>query len=409
MSPEAVTSLRIADFTYHLPEEKIALVPLEKRDASRLLFYNRGHMENRAFTDLPSLVQPGSMLVFNNTRVIAARLMFKKPTGARIEIFCLEPQGLPIEQALHAHGTVEWQCMIGGASKWKPGQVLSHVFVLEDRQVHLTATYIRKEPDHFIIRFEWEPRQFDFSEVLREAGAVPLPPYIKRKPEELDEERYQTIFGIHEGSVAAPTASLHFTPAVLEKLAAKQVQQSFVTLHVGAGTFKPVKSETIGEHQMHGEVFTVNRQLIEDLVNAENVIAVGTTSLRTLESLYWLGVQITHSPPYNHLEVHQWDPYTSAPETSCEAALQNLLHHLTQTGKDELQCRTSLIIVPGYRFRIVDELITNFHQPQSTLLLLVAAFIGDDWKRVYDHALENNYRFLSYGDSSYLRPGETQL
>jgi len=394
--------IRIADYTYTLPEEKIALFPIAKRDDSKLLVYKSGKISNSRFYQLPEHLPPHATLVVNNTRVIEARLLFKKPTGGVIEVFCLEPHDTGIEAALRSEGTSTWRCLVGGASKWKRGQVLNK----EMPEGRLTATYVGQEPDHFIIRFDWEPAHQIFAEVLHQTGAMPLPPYIKRAAGADDSSRYQTVFARADGSVAAPTAALHFTDETFAALAQKGIHTAPVTLHVGAGTFKPVKSETIGEHPMHAEHFQVSQATLRQLLAAEDIVAVGTTSLRTLESLYWIGLKLIQGvflPDQEELELNQWECYDlDSAGVSYKQSLSALLQHLHQKGQELLFCRTSLIIVPGYEFRSAIALVTNFHQPQSTLLLLVAAFIGEDWRKVYEHALEQEYRFLSYGDSSLL-------
>jgi S-adenosylmethionine:tRNA ribosyltransferase-isomerase len=404
MKPEEI---KIDAYTYALPDDRIAAFPLSKRDDSKLLVYKSGKIADDHFYNLPKYLPSNSSLVINNTRVIEARILFQKPTGGVIEIFCLEPTDGTMEQALAQTGTVRWNCMVGGASKWKRGQVLHKN--LPSGAV-LSAYYIDKLPEHFIIGLEWQPATNPFADILHEAGAIPLPPYIKRAAQHEDATRYQTIFGQEQGSVAAPTASLHFTPGVFGALAQKGITPCPVTLHVGAGTFKPVKSETIGEHQMHAEHFHVSKETLQQLAGATHIVASGTTSLRTLESLYWIGVKMLrkHYDTTGELELGQWECYELQEEAITYAeSLQALLHYLAQLGETVLYCRTSLLIVPGYRFRSAAALVTNFHQPQSTLLLLVAAFIGADWRKVYEHAMENDYRFLSYGDSSLLFRMET--
>lgn len=394
--------IRIENYTYHLPDRRIAAFPLAKRDDSKLLVYKSGKITEDHFYNLPQHLPHATTLVVNNTRVIEARILFQKPTGGVIEIFCLEPTDLTIEQALAQTGTVRWNCMVGGASKWKRGQVLQKK--LSD-ELTLSARYIDKGVDHFIIRFEWTGINQSFAEVLHLAGAIPLPPYIKRAAQTEDASRYQTVFAAQLGSVAAPTAALHFTPEVFSALAQKAIHTAPVTLHVGAGTFKPVKTETIAAHHMHAEHFHVSKSTLQQLLGANIIVAVGTTSLRTLESLYWIGVKLLQNFGLSEgeLELGQWECYDlDTGNISYKNAITALLTHLIQTGEELLYCRTSLIIVPGYRFRSAAALVTNFHQPQSTLLLLVAAFIGADWQRVYDHAMNNDYRFLSYGDSSLL-------
>ena len=393
----------IKDYTYELPHNRIAEFPLEERDKSKLLVYKNAKITDDQFYNLPQHLQPGTTVVLNNTRVIEARILFQKQTGGVIEIFCLEPYQQSIEQAMQQKEKAVWKCLIGGASKWKTGQILQKSFSSSD-QFHLFAKYIDKKEDYFLIGFEWQPSQLSFVEVLHATGAIPLPPYIKRSAEKMDSERYQTVFSKHEGSVAAPTAALHFTQKTFEELKVKNVRVDYVTLHVGAGTFKPVKTETIAAHQMHSEPFAVKKELIERLITSEKIVAVGTTSLRTLESLYWLGLKIKQTAT-DEFELGQWEAYELDQQygnVSYKESLQNLLSWMKTHDANEIHCKTSLIIVPGYQFKIPAGLITNFHQPQSTLLLLIAAFIGEDWKKVYQHALNNDYRFLSYGDSSLL-------
>ena len=393
-------AIKIRDYTYELPAYKIAEFPLTERDGSRLLVFRNGHMSDLRFRDIVDLIPADALLILNNTKVIEARLHFQKPTGGVIEVFCLEPHLLSIEEALQRKSSVQWKCMIGGASKWKPGQVLNKTIQIKNGNLTLEARYITKETDNFVIEFSWNQSLY-FAEVLHAAGAIPLPPYIKRAAEEIDGDRYQTVFAAEEGSVAAPTAALHFTDELLQQIKQK-AEVDYVTLHVGAGTFKPVKSETIAEHQMHGEPFTVTKTLIESLLKHQTIVAVGTTSLRTLESLHWLGVKLlTHK--LNNWNLEQWEAYDLMKEKiTAKESLMALLNWMNDNGTNEMHCRTSLIIVPGYPIQIPNALVTNFHQPQSTLLLLVAAFIGEDWRNIYQFALDNNYRFLSYGDSSYL-------
>jgi S-adenosylmethionine:tRNA ribosyltransferase-isomerase len=391
----------IEDYTYALPNERIAHHPLMQRDAAKLLVYKSGKIRDDHFCHLPSHLPADSLLILNNTKVIEARMLFQKKSGGMIEIFCLEPYEQSMEAALQQQGCSRWKCLIGGASKWKPGQVLEKELVIEEKKVLLQATYQGKLEDSFIIQFEW-PSEFYFVQVIHVAGAIPLPPYIKRSAENIDSERYQTIFGKHEGSVAAPTAALHFTEEVFQQLEQKNIRREFITLNVGAGTFKPVKTASIAAHQMHGEYFTVTKAVIEKLMTAGNVIAVGTTSLRTIESIYWMGVKLLKGAIAKEWTLDQWEVYQLDGTVDYKEALRAIVDWMDRNNMSQLHCRTSLLIVPGYRFKIPSGLVTNFHQPQSTLLLLVAAFIGEDWKKVYQHALENEYRFLSYGDSSLL-------
>jgi S-adenosylmethionine:tRNA ribosyltransferase-isomerase len=397
-------NIAISAYNYELPADRIADFPLAERDQSRLLVYKAGAISDHSFHDLPDQLPEGATLILNNTRVIEARVLFQKPTGGLIEIFCLEPFEQTIEEALAASLKVQWQCLIGGASKWKNSQLLEKQIVMEHSTVTLTAKYIRKETGSFIIEFSWQA-PYSFAEVLHAAGAIPLPPYIRRKATAEDSERYQTIFGSREGSVAAPTAALHFTPAVFQNLSAKKISTEYITLHVGAGTFKPVKTETIGAHAMHREPFTITRDVISRILASTEIIAVGTTSLRTLETLHWLGIKLMDGQANEGWELGQWEAYElekKYPGISFRESLNALLAWMEKNHRSALNCQTSLMIVPGYLFKIPTALVTNFHQPQSTLLLLVSAFIGEDWKKVYAHALQNNYRFLSYGDSSLL-------
>jgi len=403
MKKEAL-NIFIKDYDYNLPHKKIAEFPLKERDQSKLLVYQDDEVVDDYFFNLPQYIPDESTLILNNTRVIEARILFQKPTGALIEIFCLEPFHQTIEQSLSSTENVQWLCLIGGASKWKHGQILQKEIVINGESVHLNAKYVNKQADSFIIEFSWQT-DHSFAEILHAAGAIPLPPYIKRNVTEEDKERYQTIFGNHDGSVAAPTAALHFTKKVFQNLSEKNIDTEYITLHVGAGTFKPVKTETVAEHEMHKEPFTVSIDVLKKIIASKKIIAVGTTSLRTLETIYWLGAKLINKLIEEEWTLQQWEAYdlekNYSPVTT-EQSLKALVNWLEENHQTELHCNTSLIIVPGYQFKIPQGLITNFHQPQSTLLLLVSAFIGDDWKKVYQHALENNYRFLSYGDSSLL-------
>ncbi len=400
--------IAIADYTYNLPDGRIALHPLTERDASRLLVYRAGVIEESAYRHISNYIPEKALLVFNDTRVINARIRFTKPTGGGIEIFCLEPYEAISEYAtvMNRQDSVVWKCMIGGASKWKDGPLIKSITV-DDTQVELKAQLVEKLSDAWVARFSWMPETFSFAEIIQCAGEVPLPPYIKRKGETADTERYQTIYAKEEGSVAAPTAGLHFTERVFEELAAKQIDRAFVTLHVGAGTFKPVKAERMQDHEMHAEWIEVTAATIQTLRNKlqDGIIAVGTTSLRTLESLYWLGVKAALHPESAKLELNQWEVYDAAmneAQLPAGGALEALLQWLDARGQDHLFTQTRLLIMPGYRFRMVKALVTNFHQPQSTLLLLVAAALGPDWRKVYDYALDNGFRFLSYGDGCLL-------
>ncbi len=398
--------ISISDYSYDLPAEKIAAYPLAQRDASRLLIYQNGKIIQDIYRNIADHLPADSCLFFNDTKVVEARILFQKSTGAFIEIFCLEPspEYNDITTAMSTKEKVNWLCLIGGASKWRPGQVLQK----EIENIKLTAKYLEKKQDSFLVELSWSPSSLSFAEVLHFTGSIPLPPYIKRAPESSDLERYQTVYANAEGSVAAPTAGLHFTNEVLENIKAKGIFTEHLTLHVGAGTFKPVKSSTMEDHSMHAEWIDVKRSTIESLIRNRDkkIIAVGTTSLRTLESLYWLGRQssiVEQHPSHNRgsMELGQWEAYDQKEKNiSVQESLSSLLKWMDKNNLDRLVTKTQLLIVPGYEFKIVDALITNFHQPQSTLLLLVAAFIGENWKKVYDFALKNDYRFLSYGDGN---------
>lgn len=400
--------LSILDFNYHLPHNRIAEYPLTDRDASKLLIYRKGDLQTDIYRNISKYIPDNSFLLFNNTKVVEARLLFQKPTGGVIELFCLEPDPryITVGEALQQHGRVYWECLVGGASKWKNGQVLMKTVDNGKQHIKLEATYIEKRTGSFLIEFSWSPSEISFAEILHHAGAIPLPPYIKRKAEASDAERYQTVYAHFEGSVAAPTAGLHFTDHIFQELQNKNIDKDFVTLHVGAGTFKPVKTETMQDHEMHAEFIDVNFETIERLLNNldKTIIPVGTTSLRTIESLYWLGVKWAEGETEAN-SVNQWEPYdTSAKDLPAQSALEILLQEMKKKKLTRILAKTQIIIAPGYRFRIAKGLITNFHQPQSTLLLLVAALIGTDWKKVYQYAMENEFRFLSYGDGCLLLP-----
>jgi S-adenosylmethionine:tRNA ribosyltransferase-isomerase len=398
--------LRIEDFTYSLPDERIAKYPLEVRDASKLLVYTEGAITEDIYSNIAAHIPADSLMVFNQTKVVNARLIFKKPSGGVIEVFCLSPhtQYADIQTAMQQKGNVLWECLVGGASKWKPGMVLQ--LAHENPGFTLSAKMMERTPGAYILTLEWDNEQLTFAEILHYAGKVPLPPYLHRDAELSDENRYQTLFAREEGSVAAPTAGLHFTQAVTDDIAARGIATAFVTLHVGAGTFKPVKSETMAEHDMHAEWMEVTTGMIDNLAEHldKNIVAVGTTSLRTLESLYWIGNKLVNGeqPDFHNIAITQWVPYEQQQCCTTAEALKALRDHMAINNLEKLVTRTQILIAPGYTFRVVNGLVTNFHQPQSTLLLLVAAFIGADWRKIYDHALENDYRFLSYGDGCLL-------
>lgn len=393
--------IKISDYTYQLPDERVASYPLPQRDASNLLIYNKGAISHQKFYDLPKILPKISLMVFNNTKVVPARLFFKKDTGAVIEVFCLEPHS-PAEYNLAFAATerCSWKAIIGNAKRWKSGEITSI------SNSSLKAQIIEKENNSYIVEFAWEGG-IPFSKVLDDCGKVPIPPYLHRETQEIDKERYQTLYAKYRGSVAAPTAGLHFTDNVLKEIKNEGIECENVCLHVGAGTFLPVKEELVSDHIMHSEPFSITKSALEklrDRKEGEKIISVGTTSSRTLESLYFLGVQCIEASyqKWQPLSVSQWEPYEKDYNYSTKESLQALIDYLDYHHLDTFHARTQIIIVPGYKWRVVDILITNFHQPGSTLLLLIASFIGDDWKRVYNYALSHNFRFLSYGDSSIL-------
>lgn len=401
--------LSIQDFTYSLPDNRIAQYPLQKRDDSKLLVYNAGQITENIYHNISHYIPEGSLLMFNNTRVIEARLKFKKASGGVIEIFCLSPheQYPDITTAMLQGGKVWWHCLIGGASKWKPGMVLEKAIAYPDGDIVVKATIVERNAENFIIELSWQPSGLSFAEVLHFAGEIPLPPYMKRGAEKADEERYQTIYAKHNGSVAAPTAGLHFTDDIFESLKQKKIDTGFVTLHVGAGTFRPVKAAHMGDHTMHAEFIDVSRTAVEQLLHKSgSIFCVGTTSLRTVESIYWMGVAVKQRPGITEdaLKIDQWQVYDDPGKFAlpAEEALVALLAWMDKRHLSKIITQTQILIAPGYKSRIIKGLITNFHQPQSTLLLLVAALIGDDWHKVYNYALENDFRFLSYGDGCLL-------
>ncbi|ALW85479.1 S-adenosylmethionine tRNA ribosyltransferase [Hymenobacter sedentarius] len=406
--------LSIHDFTYPLPADRIAPEPLPDRAASRLLVSRHGQLSDKQFRDLSQELPAGSLLIFNDTRVVRARLLARRPTGGQVELFCLEPVAphRSLELALQQTGQCTWRCLVGNGRRWKEGPVTLEFETADGQTATLWAERQAQEAGTALIDFRWEPASLPFAEVLRAGGHLPLPPYLGRTDTPADAIRYQTVYAAAEGAVAAPTAGLHFTPELLAELRAKGFDIGHVTLHVGAGTFQPVKADHMAGHPMHTEPILVTAALLRQLLAHRPlpVLAVGTTSLRTLESLYWLGVGLLHAHQADDTElaVTQWQPYdmaAAAASISPGMALEALLHHLQATGADTLQASTRLLIAPGYQFRLVDGLITNFHQPESTLLLLVAALLGPGWRDVYEHALSHGYRFLSYGDSSLLLPG----
>ncbi len=401
-------NISILDYTYELPQAKIALHPLAERDASKLLVYKKGVIHQDIYRSMAAHLPAESLLIFNNTKVIKARIRFKKSSGGVIEIFCLEPYEEINEYntIMDRKGSVTWKCMIGGVSKWKEKELTGH-WGFGKANLGLTVKIKEKLSDAYVVEFTWVPADLSFAEVLEHAGDIPLPPYIKRTTEVEDIERYQTIYAQDEGSVAAPTAGLHFTDDIFKSLTTKNIKTGFVTLHVGAGTFKPVKAAVMADHEMHAEWIDVNIQMLEELIKQldKTIVAVGTTSLRTLESLYWMGVKAAFQPSLKQLHIRQWEVYEAPLVNSnipVDTALTALLKWITQNDQQKIFTQSQILIAPGYNFKIVKAIITNFHQPQSTLLLLVAAAIGEDWKLVYDHAMKNDFRFLSYGDGSLL-------
>lgn len=392
-------NIRIADYDYPLPEERIAKFPMEQRDHSKLLCLKNGAISEHHFYDLPTLLPKDTLLVFNDTKVIHARLFFQKETGAVIEVFCLEPHNMAVSQAFEQHEQCSWVCFIGNNKKWKSGP-LTLEFSISNSQFSIQATRREAVGNTWIVDFNWTGG-LSFAEVIDAAGVIPLPPYLNRKAEESDSIRYQTVYAHHEGSVAAPTAGLHFSPEVFQALKDKGIETEYITLHVGAGTFKPVSTDTIGEHEMHVEPVHITADNLHRIIahQGKPLISVGTTTVRTLESLYWFGVQLQASPQLDRMHINQWDPYildTSLPYTDAYA---NILRWMENQNTDYLDGETQLMIAPGYRYRIINGLVTNFHQPQSTLLLLVSALIGEQWKACYRYALDHEFRFLSYGDS----------
>lgn len=409
-------NIAIEEYNYTLPEERIAKFPMAKRDESKLLIYNKGSISHDIFKNITHYLPQGALLVYNNTKVIQARLHFRKATGALIEVFLLEPY-LPhdYEQIFQAHRSCQWVCMIGNLKKWRTSSTtecpsrpsLSRTIKVGDIDVTLSVTLGHEEHTGHVVNFEWNEDYVTFADILESVGELPIPPYLNRKTEESDKETYQTVYSRIKGSVAAPTAGLHFTDAVLNDVDAHGIMREEVTLHVGAGTFKPVKSKLIEGHEMHQEYIAVKRTAIAHLIDhGGSAIAVGTTSVRTLESLYYIGCRLYRNPSLEEeqLCIDQWEPYDRPSEIPTIEALRSILEWMDRNHLTTLHSATRIIIAPGYKYHIVKMLITNFHQPQSTLLLLVSALIGDDWHRVYDYAMNNDFRFLSYGDSSLLIP-----
>ncbi len=404
----------INDFDYELPLDRIAFSPLLKRDESKLLIWNQNIVAESTYATIDQFIPQQSSLFFNNSKVIAARILFEKKSNSInnnatsfIEIFCLEPTLAfsPVNIAMQAQGKVQWTCLVGSAKKWKE-EFLEKKIYWNDHILHFKAKKIKQDNGKFEIEFTWDNNQVSFSEILQSIGRIPLPPYIEREANESDKERYQTTYATQEGSVAAPTAGLHFSEPLLQKIKDKGIDEKFITLHVGAGTFMPVKTENINEHVMHAEFVDVTKLTIAYLAETNNsIIAVGTTTLRTIESLYWLGLKLMQSPMNpNAIELLQWDAYQLKNENlSKKEVLHFLLQWMENNQLEQLIFKTQLMIVPGYRFQLIQGLITNFHQPKSTLLLIIAAITGDQWKNIYQHAIENKYRFLSYGDGCFFK------
>ena len=408
-------NISIFDYTYQLPDEKIAHNPLAERDASKLLVYKNGEISQALYKNIADYLPNNSLMVINNTKVIEARILFTKPTGGIIEIFCLEPYQTINEYnaVMNTQKCIQYTCLIGGASKWKNGTLHITATSAENgmakQTVTLSATVINKLADAYIVEFTWQPSNYTFAEILQLFGVIPLPPYIKRKANSNDKERYQTIFATQKGSVAAPTAALHFTKEIFTLLDKKNITQAQVTLHIGAGTFKPVKAANMLQHTMHSEWMDINTDTIAQLISKANetIVAVGTTALRTIESLYWMGVKSSLMPnaTLQQLAIQQWDVYEMPlvqTNYTKAVALQSLLQWMLQNNMTQLLVPTQILIAPGYTYRVANAIVTNFHQPQSTLLLLVAAAVGDDWKKIYHYALQHDFRFLSYGDGSLL-------
>jgi len=399
--------IKIEDYNYLLPEEKIAKFPLEERDQSKLLFLHQGQISEKKFHQIPGLLPTDSLLIFNETRVIRARLLFYKSTGAQIEVFCLEPikPSSDFQVAFQQQSPVIWKCLVGNAKRWKEGDLLAELNN-NGELIQLKARRIEKYSDAFFIEFSWEPADLTFSEIIELSGLVPLPPYLNREAVESDKERYQTVYAKYDGSVAAPTAGLHFTNAILDKIKNKGIESDKVTLHVGAGTFKPVIASTIAEHDMHTEKIVVGLEMLKHLYQKidDPIIPVGTTSMRTLESLYWLALKINNGDDL--LFVDQWDPYnfSDSQDLKPNEAIEVLINYLEKNKLDQLKVETRLMIAPGYHFKFAAGLITNFHLPKSTLLLLVSALIGNKWEEAYDFAMQHDFRFLSYGDSCLFLP-----
>ena len=399
-----IPEVNINEFDYELPDSRIARYPAGQRDLSKLLIYREGNISEKEFFRLPSVLPKNAAMVFNNSRVICARLLFKKKTGAQIEIFCLEPvEPFDYQKNLQETSSVVWKCFIGNRKKWKH-DILTEIIQTGNKETILQAVNIENKQEHSLIKFNWDNKEVSFAEILDVAGKIPIPPYLNRNSEEIDITRYQTIYSTIKGSVAAPTAGLHFTPRIFEELEINGNPYTEFTLHVGAGTFKPVQARHIEDHVMHEEVFSFSiKQLEFILENHENIIAVGTTSTRMLESIYWLGVKILTNENTG-FTIEQWAGFILNQDVKVADSVNALINYFKRNNIAETTARTSIMIIPGYKFRIIKGLVTNFHQPRSSLLLLIAAFTGDNWKKIYRYAIENDFRFLSYGDGSILLP-----
>lgn len=403
---EAPKGIAIEEYDYALPNERIAKFPLANRDESKLLVYKNDRFEESVFNRLPDYLADDTLLVFNNTKVIHARLFFRKETGSLIEIFCLEPHDMAISSAFEQRQHSTWLCFVGNNKKWKNGR-LSRSITIDGKNVTLTVDRKYAVSNAWVVDFEWNDSEMSFAHIIEHFGVIPLPPYLNREAVDSDKQRYQTVYAKHEGSVAAPTAGLHFSTSVFDNLESKGIAKEFVTLHVGAGTFKPVDSATIGNHEMHIEKVEVSRQNIIHLLEyvSKTIIPVGTTSVRTLESVYWFGVKLGIDATIEQMHISQWEPYELADYAlPAEDALHNVLDFMDRNAIDTLYGDTQLMIAPGYKYRLIKGIITNFHQPKSTLLLLVSALIGDKWKEGYNYALQHDFRFLSYGDSCLFMP-----
>ncbi len=405
-SKKAGDNVRVDDYNYKLPDEKIAKYPSKERNQSKLLVFKNNKISEDVFTNLPAHLPLNSILIFNNTKVIQARMIFHKKTGARIEIFCLEPvKPGEYNLAFLSNNKVLWKCIVGNLRKWKNGPLI-HSIEINGTILNLKATLIKKNINAQEIEFTWDNPEFTFSDIIELFGTTPIPPYLNRESEEIDIERYQTIYSKIQGSVAAPTAGLHFIDEVFHDLEKRKIRSEEITLHVGAGTFKPVQTDTIDKHEMHTEFFSVSKNTIINLLNHHGpIISVGTTSMRTIESLFWIGVKILNRDFNFH--INQWEPYQLNVKLTLKESFQCILNYLDNNNIDYIQAKTQMIIVPGYEFKVNSGLITNYHMPKSTLLMLVAAFVGENWKDIYSYALENNFRFLSYGDSSLLMKSES--